>query len=444
MDIGNLLSSTKVALQKQATDSFGATVADFVSGKMADPPSSAVDGTGTYQPTAQTDPNTWYSSSYAAALAGTSFRPKLKFLFKVEFAFNDKLKEEKTYAQLFDKHSNDFTFLIKSVDRPKVDFDYEEEVNQYNFRTKVLKKITHRELTLTFMDDVGNRVFDFFRLLMLIYSPITRGGPERDNVSTKPTVPAQPASGMSFLAQDKKYNAHRGVIDATAGQAIKYIRVKQVFMDPSSSMRDAPHVVYYDFMNPRLKSFDLDDLNHETSDPNLLTMMFDYDWMEMVKMDRIPANSGIGPLFPGVSAGAPTAPVDLLGGAAGALDNASLPGGNNPFTKIISGKLGGAAQQLTSTLINRAVTSVAGKGAVGTALGGAFGAIGSAVGNSVNGYLGNQISSVSGVVSSSASSLLSGATSSISSKFTSMIRPAATDSTSPGGVKSTIIGSGGS
>lgn len=442
MNISNILSTTKVALEKQATDSFGAYVADFAQGKLSIPPGAA-DNTGLYQPTQQDDPKTWYSSSYAAALAGSNFRPKLKFLFKVEFAFNEALRKEPTYSQLFDKHSNDFTFMIKSVDRPKVDFDYEEEVNQYNFRTKVLKKITHRELTLTFMDDVGNRVFDFFRLLMLIYSPITRGGPERDGKADAPIVTAEPPSGMSFLSDVKKYNAHRGVINAVAGQAIKYIRIKQIFLDPSVKLNQAPKMVYYDFINPRLKSFDLDDMNHEASDPNLLTMLFDYDWMEMVKFDKI--NQGIGPVFPGVSANAPTAPVDLLGAIKGpASTESSVAGGNNPFARILSARAGTVGQQFTSSAVNRAVQSVAGGGAVGTAIGGALGSVGTSVGNSINGYLGNQISTVSGVVTSGAGSLISGATRGLATKFTSLIRPAASDSTAPAGTISTIRTSGGS
>lgn len=423
MDVNNLLKSTKVALEKQAVDNFGAVVEDYVRGAGATPLPAAA--TGVYQPQAQTDPNTWYASSYAAALAGTSFRPKLKFLFKVEFAFNDEVARQ--FPHLQNARANDFTFMIKTVDRPKVDFEYEDEVNEYNFRTKVLKKIKHRELTMTFMDDVGNRVFDFFRTLMLIYSPITRNGPARDGTNDVPNNLKRQRTGMMFSGLDKTFDAHRGVINAQAGGAIKYIRIKQIFLDPSVKMIEANHMVYYDFFNPRLVSFDLDDMSHESSDPNLLTMQFDYDWMEMVKIDKI--NAPITPLFPGVSQNAQTAPVDLLSGITGSGSTAGASGGtNNPFTNIISGRATSAAESLTSTIVNRAVQSVAGRGPLGTAIGGALGSVGGLVGSQVN-----------GLVTGSANSLISGVTSAANNAFTSIIRPIASDSSTLTSNGATII-----
>lgn len=442
MDLGikGLLSSSKVALEKQATDSFGAAAEDFIKGKFAGKPPGTTDVSGVYKPESRDDVHTWYSSSYAAALAGTTFRPKLKFLFKVEFGFDPKLQPD--YPQLFGANANDFTFMIKSVDRPKVDFEYEEEVNQYNFRTKVLKKITHRELTLTFMDDVGNRVFEFFRTLMLIYSPITRGGLDREQHGGKPEAKVDAPSGMTFKGLKTGFNAHRGVINSEAGQAIRYIRISQFFMDPSAtSLSSAPKMVYWDFINPRLKSFDLDDMNHETSDANLLTMMFDYDWMEMVKVDKIPGP--VSPVFPGVSPTAPTAPADLLLGVTGTGSGSSVTGGNNPFANIIQGKLAGAAQQMSSTLINKAVSSIAGKGVVGQILGSATNSISAQVGSSVNGLIGGGLQSASNYVSTGATSMLSNAMSGISNKFTSLIKPAASDSSTLNTVTNIVKSGGG-
>ncbi len=190
----NILNDAQITLEKAATDKFGNVVEDFVKGGLG----GFLPAVNENAPVNRND-GSWYATSYAAGLAGgTSFRPKLKFLFKVEFIFTDAAKAQ--YRDILSgAGANDFTFMIKAVDRPKVDFEYEEDVNMYNFRTKVLKKIRHRDLTITFMDDVGNRVFNFFRVLMMIHSPITRGQLKRDNSLEKPNnKKLSVGSGMAF------------------------------------------------------------------------------------------------------------------------------------------------------------------------------------------------------------------------------------------------------
>ena len=277
-------------LEKAAVDKFGAVVDDFARGALDQVfrggPSDQADATN------RNDPAQWYSTSYAAALAGgTSYRPKLKFLFKVQFVFTEEAK--RLFPELSRREANDFTFMIKSVDRPKIDFEYEEDVNMYNFRTKVLKRIRHQELTLVFMDDVGNRVFNFFRTLMMIHSPITRAQLTRDGKSNMlPNIKrAQGSNGMPFGRGGIGQNAHRAVVNSTFGNSIEVIRVKQIFVDPSpagdAALTNASKMVIFDFINPRIVRFDLDELTHESSDPNLLTMVFDYDWMEMVNVGAL-------------------------------------------------------------------------------------------------------------------------------------------------------------
>ena len=65
------------------------------------------------------------------------------------------------------------SFMVRHVDRPKIDYDYE-DVNLYNFRTKVLKQIKHREVGLTLYDDVGNNVLSFINAYRKLQMPIAR------------------------------------------------------------------------------------------------------------------------------------------------------------------------------------------------------------------------------------------------------------------------------
>jgi hypothetical protein len=168
-DIQQLLKVGGIDAERTATELFGHAVEDFAAG----PLNKALQGAfGSPTPTTvNRNDGSWYATSYAHSLANSQFRPKLKFLFRVEFLFKPKVLEQ--FGATTAEWAKNFSFMIKSVDRPKVDFEYE-DINQYNFRTKVLKQIKHRALTMTFLDDVGNNVHEFFRFMMMVHSPITR------------------------------------------------------------------------------------------------------------------------------------------------------------------------------------------------------------------------------------------------------------------------------
>ncbi len=413
----NILNDAQITLEKAATDKFGNVVEDFVKGGLG----GFLPAVNENAPVNRND-GSWYATSYAAGLAGgTSFRPKLKFLFKVEFIFTDAAKAQ--YRDILSgAGANDFTFMIKAVDRPKVDFEYEEDVNMYNFRTKVLKKIRHRDLTITFMDDVGNRVFNFFRVLMMIHSPITRGQLKRDNSLEKPNnKKLSVGSGMAFNG-DQDDTAHRSVVNSQFGNSIEAIRVKQIFVDPSSPLSTASKMVSFDFINPRIISFDLDELSHETNDVNLLTMVFDYDWMEMVDVGALGANgTKYEAEYSHIKApGVHGAPGDITSNKqSGAVGNAS--GGGNPLLGAIGGIVGRGAQQITSDLIGKTIGSIAGTGRFSTAIGGV-------VSSAVSGPIG-------GFVSGAARDLLNGVVSTVQNPNARASASMVTDSTTAGADK---------
>lgn len=417
VDLSRVLKSSGTPLEKQATEAFGTVTEDFARNQLRLPKSASgptvvgASQSDRQQPRA----GTWNASSYAAILAGANeLRPKLKFLFKVEFVFNQAALSQFPAGLARQLQQNRFTFMIKSVDRPKVDFEYEDDVNIYNYRTKALKKIRHRELTITFMDDVGNNVFDFFRTLMMIYSPITRASAERDGIVDARPNPRRysTGNGMSFSApgdfmQDDV--AHRGVINATAGGAIELIRVKQIFMDPGTApgnSASAVKAVFYDFINPRIVSFDLDDLSHESSDPNLLTMQFDYDWLEMTKHDKILATGDGGPTNDIVlrssdpTGGSPGAPADILGGlnpqrvseVSRALNAGQ--GDGNPLLNIPGGATYPDITTLSSDSVNKSVQQVPGFGRFSTPIGANPVKTGGIIGGATNKQLGGLFSNV--------------------------------------------------
>jgi hypothetical protein len=362
-DISQLLRSSGVNLERTTTQLFGNAVEDFARGKLA---GTILDPARQNSAPVNRNDGTWYATSYAAGLANTSYRPKLKFLFKVEFLF----RQTPDVQQFLNANrvNPNFTFLIATVDRPKVDFEYE-EVNQYNFRTRVLKQIKHREMTMTFLDDVGNNVFEFFRFMMMVHSPITRQSVKNAKTLAEVYANYGAGSGMTFsegIASSSAQHdyAHRGVLQQGFTSIIQAIRVAQVFVDPTTQLDTATHSVAFDFINPRLVSFDLNDLAHDSSDPVMMTMQFDYDFLTMT-------NLGVqvdppGPRFP--APGARGAPLDLTPTGRG---SGSKPaGGADPYTSILSAIGGRAAQKITSDTIGRLTRQVPGLGFVGEALGG--------------------------------------------------------------------------
>ena len=352
-DISKLLKTSGVNPEKIATDMFGTAVDDFAQGKINPALKSAFGKSGT--PTVNRNDGSWYASSYAHSLANSQYRPKLKFLFRVEFLFKPELLAK--YNQTSATWKDTMQFMIKSVDRPKVDFEYE-DVNQYNFRTKVLKQIKHRELTMTFYDDVGNNVHEFFRFIMMAMSPITR----RSATSTGDITSGNTTVGSGMLFSENLGNvndlAHRGVVNTDIGNVIQAIKITQFYVKPGKTQRDLDEgakEVTWVFVNPRVVSFDLDDVNHETNDMNLFTMQFDYDYMVLGAEQNLKAVSAAQALPP-----VGGAPGDVAPTGRGSSSGATSPGGNNKYTSMLTSIGARATSKLTSETLGRVVRSIPG------------------------------------------------------------------------------------
>jgi hypothetical protein len=360
-DISQLLRSSGIDAQRTATDLFGAAVEDFAAKPLNGLLNSVTGRNGTAAQ-GRNDPGTWYATSYAASLANSQYRPKLKFMFRVEFLFEPKVLE--TFGRA--EWQKNFTFLVKTVDRPKVDFEYE-DVNQYNFRTKVLKQIKHRELTLSFTDDVGNHVYEFFRFMMMVHSPITRRSAYASSDISAAYATYTAGSGMEFTKGLGPINdfAHRGAVDTDLGNAIRAIKITQIFINPSDTPPNAAKEVSFFFINPRVTSFDLDDVSHEASDPNLFTMQFDYDFMVMSKQELLKPLSADKSLPPVGTAPGEAAPTPGSGTSTG-----YGSGAMDPYIGMLAGIGGRAVQKITSDTVGKALRTIPGLGSVADNIGG--------------------------------------------------------------------------
>jgi hypothetical protein len=431
-----LLNVGKISLEKQAADAFGSAVEDFTRGL-----SGSGNATAT-RSTYQSSGKTWNATSYAAGLAGSDYRPKFKFMFKVNFVFTNEARA--IFKSLSSADPNDFTFMVKTVERPKITFEYEDDVNMYNFRTKVLRKIQHQDLSLTFLDDVGNRVFDFVRTLMMIQSPITRRQLARDGTLAAPNIQSiKSGSGMEFdtsISGSSTDTANRAAFNSSItsfGNPIAAIRVQQIFANPSYDLANVAQMVSFDFMNPRIVTFDMGDMSYEDTNPTEVSMTFHYDWLEMVKVGTL--GSSTAPYGPdqryqvkgqGIT-DAPTdissnytsgAPAPSIGGqnlqtwgseqGAPALVGAAAPTEASKAAALIKAIAARGSQQLVGDAIGKVVAATGG-GRFATAIGGAAS------------------SAVGGLVSGTIRSLTVNSNASIITANTASVQ-AVTDSTTPG------------
>jgi hypothetical protein len=287
-DISKQLTNAGVNLESYAKNKFGAYTIDPV--KLPRIPSLMGDIQTSLQGPMGLG-RTWDPTPYSSAITSGAgnLDPRTKFLFNVEFQFDDAVAQMASSLQIDPGSvSKNLSFVIKQIDLPKFEFAHE-EINQYNFRTRVIKQISHKELSFSFFDDVGNNALNMLNLYLKVMSPISRG------------VPATGAPlgdhGMDFSSNylPGLDSAIRGVLPNNATQVIRIMKVHQIYIE-RNAFGDLNSSVYfntYTFTNPRIISFDISDQDHESSNAvNIITAQFDYDALNI--QTRRPAKE-----FPG-------------------------------------------------------------------------------------------------------------------------------------------------
>lgn len=96
----------------------------------------------------------------------TALIPKPKFLFFVKFVSElTQVVTDNNAIIDFDRYSNTkdgITFQVKSIDRPKFNVNTE-TLQQYNKKRIIQTKINYQPMTITFHDDVSDRVISFWK-----------------------------------------------------------------------------------------------------------------------------------------------------------------------------------------------------------------------------------------------------------------------------------------
>ena len=329
----SLIPGVNLNLEKQAYDMFGGAVRDYggraIGSLGGDILKSAVgneEGEG-----AAPFSGAWQSTRYASDLI--QYAPKHRFMFKVDFVFHPNYAEK----LMGGREKNAFTFLVKMVDRPKVEFVYE-DVNYYNFRTKVLKEIRHDPLNMTFIDDIGNNTTDFFNAYRKAYSPISR-----NEFPTGLNVKQAQEQGMNFsfpMIENQDDTASRGFLYNNAINVLQKVIIRQVFAHGT-------RMCEYTFHNPRISRFDFDEVNHETGEGNGLTVAFDYDSLHVSEMKN--TNGTPAPMW---------GKTDLLGNRPGTGSNTGLNGVKNGMFDTLINAGTRMAGGVASSIVGKAVRSI--------------------------------------------------------------------------------------
>lgn len=251
----------------------------------------------------------WEAVHYANDLI--SHQPKYKFLFKVS---------------LVGFPSGDSDHFVTRCDKPKIQLNHT-DVNYYNFRTKVLTSVTMGPMSMTFLDEIGDSVNYFFAEYMKQVSGQAQGYTGIDN-------------GSSTSSSSKPYKSA-----ASVGKAII---IQQIFGNGTADNK-------FTFKNPRIESFDFDELSMEDSTSgSTMSITFNYDALEC-------SSGGGQPLY---TWGA----TDI--GAGGGSSNFANGGGETPQYDVVRGSFGSPMSGRSSVTRQRTsdMTGQFGAGGVPTAL----------------------------------------------------------------------------
>lgn len=196
------------------------------------------------------------SADIATEFAGRD-APKSKFLFTVSFDVDSRLG--------INAGNDDMARIVyacKSATRPAPNWDYQ-EVNAYNYRFKVARKIDYGSATVTFYDDNKNTALNIIRNYLMLTSPIARRGAGPNYYNRQENV--QMWSSIGPLPNDLEDGL------------IRSLRVGHHYRNEYKFTDQSHQVVYYDYINPKIQTFSMEDLDMSDSTASALSITFVYD-----------------------------------------------------------------------------------------------------------------------------------------------------------------------
>jgi hypothetical protein len=224
--------------------------------------------------------------------------PKFPFMFATKFNLNPDFAELFGGAQFPDGNPH---WFVKQASRPNINYEYE-EVNMYNFRTRVLKRSEFQPVNMTMYDDLKDATGSWWNTYIRLMSPIT-------NIAEK-TPAEHEEAGMDWdvgtIDSLIQTNLRRGDGDVTKATGtstgttpigVDYSAGTGVL--PSNPFTGAGNIdilqsiqiihilefgkkmVLYTYRNPKFTEIKFNDLDWEQNGPSVLDTTFHYDSFEI-------------------------------------------------------------------------------------------------------------------------------------------------------------------
>lgn len=219
-----------------------------------------------------------FPKHFASHLA-TDHQPKYKFLFMVEFVFHPEYQHLMSSESRLKSH---FEFVIKNSTRPNVSFEHE-EINMYNYRTKVPKRTVYEPMTMRFYDDIQNSAGAFYTNYMRAMSPIANEG--QDGNMMLPQHYQEHSLTRSVISRESLPNnlvggASLGALNGDASNILLEIKLYHLY-DWGRLLN------VYHMYNPKITNLNLDDVDMaESGNGNELEIQFSYDGL-FVEPERL-------------------------------------------------------------------------------------------------------------------------------------------------------------
>ena len=201
------------------------------------------------------------ATQYVRGLTGSN-QPKFGFLFFVEIQLNPEVAAQPLQGSEGKTIASVAGMYVKTASRPNITYLYD-DVNYYNYRTKVQQRVQYDPVELTFYDDQDEGwVHAFYELYLKATSPISRM--EFNNFNNVEDM------GMNWGSSGPQWAASLNALSGNQKNIIQYINLYHV-------MNWGRNVTRYHFINPKITTFKPSDLDMATSEPTDITMSFEYD-----------------------------------------------------------------------------------------------------------------------------------------------------------------------
>lgn len=187
--------------------------------------------------------------------------PKYNFAFTVQFFYSDSLNRLPTDNGQGIKENS---FAVTKVSRPQPTFNYQ-KVNFYNFRTNVATSVDYGQVNIAFYDDPKNRAFNIFVEYLKKMSPIA-------NVYHQGANDLDRYGQNNALSNNVFHSASVGDLGTRRHGLIRRLRVNHFY-----KLKGEEHIIHYDYLNPKIITASLSDLDMTTNGVTMVDMTFNYD-----------------------------------------------------------------------------------------------------------------------------------------------------------------------